>query len=453
MEFNRTLKPDTRTELKFTLPQVQTFNLDNGLKVYFVHRNNLPMIRMNLMIDAGSKYDKVDKNGLAYLTTLCLDEGAGGLGALELSDKFDLLGSNFNLSADNDSVNISLQSLSENFEQSLELFSMVLLKPDFSLPEFEREKSKLVTRILQSKDEPEYLADQVFDYRIFSSKNGYYSPVSGYEDTVSSLILSDLKEFYTRHFVPSGSNLVVAGNIEKDDLIILLNKYLKNWKDSNCLNSFENIYPIQQKRIFVLDKKDSVQTEIRAGHISPKRNQDDYFRRMILNTILGGQFTSRINLNLRERNGYTYGATSRFQYYKDAGFFEVATSVGIENTGNALTEILFELQNIYNGITDKELDFAKSSVTKKFPLNFETYRQIVSGISSKILFDLPDNYFDTYISMVNSVTKNEVEMAAKEFILNDELTIVLVGDKKQIIEKITKLNIGFSEIDFKGNLI
>ncbi len=204
-----------------------------------------------------------------------------------------------------------------------------------------------------------------------------------------------------------------------------LNKYLPDWKNNNNNFTFLNESPQQTKRIYVYHKEDSVQTEIRVGHISPNRNNDDYFKRMLLNTILGGQFTSRINLNLRERNGYTYGATSRFQYYKDSAFFEVTTSAGIENSVNALKEILFELENIHNGVTDNEVEFAKSSITKKFPLNFETHRQISASLTGKILYNLPDNYFHNYINSVNSVLKSEINKAAKDFINNDNLSIVL----------------------------
>lgn len=450
MILDRTQKPVNISELNFTLPKTETFTLSNGLKVYFINKTNLPMIRLNLMINAGSKFDPKNKNGLSYLTSLVLDEGAGGLDALELSDEFDMLGTNFGISTDNDSTNLSLQTLSDKFEKSLELFSKVLLQPSFNKADFEREQSKLINRILQSKDEPEYLADLVFDNVVLGDQNSYSYPVSGYEETVASITLEEIKNQYRKYFVPSNSNLVVVGNIKNDELFRLLTKHLNNWVNAENDFSFKNISTTQQKKIYLLHKEDSVQTEIRVGHHSPLRSQDDYFQRLMLNTILGGQFTSRINLNLRERNGYTYGATSRFQYYKDNAFFEVSTSVGIENTSNALKEILFELENIHNGITDSELEFAKSSLTKKFPLNFETYRQIASGITGKILYNLPEDYFDEYISNVNSISKSEVEQAAKLFVDNNALSIVLVGDKNLLKDKISNFNIEVVEVDTKG---
>lgn len=453
MMIDRKIKPEVKSEISFNLPKLNDFLLENGLRVIFIHKDKLPLVRFNLMLNAGSKYDPENKSGLSYLTSLVLDEGADGMNALQLSDEFDMLGSSFNISTDNDLVNLSLQTLSENFDRSLELFSKVLLKPSFNDDDFNREKKKLITRIMQSKDEPDYLADQIFDRVILGKSNSYSSPVSGYEETVESISVNEVKLHYARFFSPSKSSLIVVGDLDQYELIKLLNKYFLSWTNVQNNNTILLSSAEPSNKIYLHHKSDSVQTEIRVGHITSKRNQKDFFQRYLLNTILGGQFTSRINLNLRERNGYTYGATSRFQYFKDTAFFEVSTSVGIENTANALKEILFELDNIHSGVSEKELEFAKSSITKKFPLNFETYRQIASGVAGKILYNLPDNYFDTYIHNINSVSKDDVDKVAREFIMNDKLSIVLVGDKNLLMEKLGELPIEIVEVDLFGEKI
>jgi zinc protease len=162
----------------------------------------------------------------------------------------------------------------------------------------------------------------------------------------------------------------------------------------------------------------------------------------LLNIVLGGQFTSRINLNLREKHGYTYGAGSSFNYYKNDAYFGVSTSVGIENTCNALNEIFYELNNIRNGVTEEELSFAKSSITRKFSLNFETFRQVASHIIGRVIYDLPDDYFEEYIENINTVTINEVNIAATKNILPDNAMIVLVGDKDKLLEQLKDDDIG-----------
>jgi zinc protease len=185
-----------------------------------------------------------------------------------------------------------------------------------------------------------------------------------------------------------------------------------------------------------------VQTEIRTGHLSSKRNEKDFLQKQIINLVLGGQFSSRLNLNLREKHGYTYGVHSRFNYFKEAGYFAVSTSVDIENTANALREIFSEINMIKEGITEEELRFTKSSLTKRFPSNFETYGQIASNISSKIIHNLPDDYFETYIQRVNSVSLEEVNKITVGSIYPDELITVLVGDSKKIIKQISKEEFG-----------
>ncbi|HQJ46322.1 MAG TPA: pitrilysin family protein [Ignavibacteriaceae bacterium] len=453
MSLNRKNKPEEISQIKFDLPQPEKFTLENGLKVIFIEKNNLPIVVALMIINSGSKYDPENKYGLANLTALTIDEGADGISALELSDQFDMLGSDFSISTDNDLINITLQSLSENFEKSFELFSKVIIRPDFNVTDFEREQKKIITRILQRKDKLDFLANQIFEKILFSADNDYAFPIIGYEETVSKLTNDDVKKFYSDFFFPENSALIIAGNIKLTELNKILKKYLTKWANKGAARSIKNSFVNTDKRISVYHKRDSVQTEIRAGHLTEPRNNNNYLPRLLLNTVLGGQFTSRINLNLRERNGYTYGATSKFQYYKEAAFFEVSTSVGIENTANAVKEIISELNLIKDGVKNSELDFAKSFLTKRFPLSFETYRQLVSGIAGRILYNLPSDYYSTFVNKLNLVDINEVNKAATEFIKNDRLTIVLAGDKEKIIPQIKDLGIEFSEVDLYGNVI
>lgn len=453
MSVDRSVKPEPKSILEFVPPVIEEIQTDNGLKIYYIYKDKLPLIRLNMIFDAGSKFDPQDKNGLAYLTSLSIDEGADGLNALKLSDGFDLLGSNFSVYADNDSINFSLQCLSENFEKSFELFSKIILKPDFSEVEFLREKKKLLTQIIQSKDDPEYLADQIFYKIIFGDSNNYALPIMGFENSVQAINKEDLTNHYKNFFSPKNSFLVAAGSVPVDELIKIIDKHFSEWKNNFTPIKLNFKSESKGKNIFIFHKEGSVQTEIRTGHISSKRNNTDYFQKMILNNILGGQFASRINLNLRERNGYTYGASSRFQYFKEAGIFQVATSVNSENTINAMNEIFFELGNIKNGISNDELEFAKSSVTKKFPMNFETYRQIVFNAAVKVLFNLPSDYFEKYIENINSVTKQEVESTAINSIRNDELITVLVGDKNLLMDQLKSSDTNVFEVDLSGEIV
>lgn len=446
MSFDRSTAPQANQEIKFTLPEIKRFVLNNGLKVLFVQREFLPILRMNLIVNCGSFFDPINKKGLANLFSLMIDEGAGDYNALELSEEFDILGSSFSVSCNHDNIFLSLNTLTENFERSLELFSTILLKPHFKTEDFQRERRKVEVRLIQQRDEPDELAYLAFEQLVHGKNNPYSYPTIGYEDTINKFDIDTIKNFYNNNFSPDGSHLIVAGNITEEKLIDLLEKYLSKW--NNKLVSVTPQFDLTKNKtaVYILHKEGAVQTEIRIGHQSSKRKTLDYFPKTIMNMILGGQFTSRINLNLREVKGFTYGATSSFSFYKNCGEFYVSTSVSTENTLAAVNEILFELDNIKNGATPEEVDFAKVSMIRKFPSHFESDNQVASNLSLLAIHELPNDYFNKYIDSIATVTIDEVNKAAVSNIKMDEISIVLVGDKNKLIDDFSIGNIGEVQI-------
>ncbi len=436
MTMNRT-KPELKNEIKFRLDNIATYTLSNGLKLFYLRKEKLPMIRLNFVIEAGGKFDALASPGTARLTSQTIDEGADGLSALELSDEFDLLGTDFSISADNDFIIFSLQSLTENFCKSIELLSKVILKPDFPGKEFEREKKKLTVSIMQLKDDPEMIAEQIFDKIIFG--NHYYGlPVRGYLGSVENINLNDIKNHYQKHFKAENSFIAAAGNIPYEDFFHSAEKYFNTLPSSSEKILLPESIEASDKKVFVYNKPDSVQTEIRIGYLSGRRNLSDYFSKLLLNTIFGGQFNSRLNSNLREKKGFTYGIHSQFIYYKNSGYFSISTSVSSENTFEAVKEILSEIQNLEKGVTKEELEFAKTSLTRKFPLNFENYRQLTSNLSALAIHQLPLSYFNNYLQNLNTVTLYQVNEQAKKLSQAD-MKIILVGNKNTF------------ENDFKNN--
>jgi len=439
---DRKIKPEPEGEIEFLLPEIEKFRLKNGLKVLFVKKNSLPILKLNLVADSGSKFDPAGKKGLSNLFARTIDEGAGVYNSVELSDEFDLLGTNFSINCFSDDIHFSLQTLSENIERSLELFSMVLTNPHFSEKAFNKEKRKTLTTIQQLKDSSEDIADLAFDYLVFGNLNPYAFPTIGYMEDLEKITINDLKKFYQSNFCPLTSSLIVVGNIEKNELEEKLNSHLALWTNKSSVENINFSEGRSDFSINLIHKKDAVQSEIRIGHVTEKRTNENFFSRHLLNTILGGQFTSRINLNLREDKGYTYGAVSRFNYLKELGNFYVSTSVGSENTGNAVKEIISELELIKKGITLKELEFAKDSITHRFPGNFETYSHIAANLISLVLHSLPNNYFDNYLRQINNTTKEDIDKSALEFIKSEELKILVVGNKNIIKKQLDGLNKG-----------
>ncbi|MFZ0452834.1 MAG: pitrilysin family protein [Ignavibacteriaceae bacterium] len=445
-EVNRKLKPLPKEEIEFSLPEIQSFALDNKLKVFFVQKNELPILQLNLVVNAGGKFDPIDKKGLANLTAMAIDEGAGKYDALELSDEFDTLGSHFNVGTSQDNIFLTLQTLKEHFERSFDLFSIVLLKPHFNEKDFDREKRKVLIKLLQLKDEPDQIADAAYEYLIFGKDNPYSSITLGDEKSVVNISNEDIKLFYNLHFRPDNSSLIIVGDSNLEELKEYLNLLLVKWKPEN-VTSFQVSSSARNKtQIFIVHKEGAVQSEIRVGHLSLERNEKDYYEKNLLNNILGGQFSSRINLNLREKRGYTYGASSRFTYYRNAAHFIISTSVGSENTGNAVKEIINELRSIRNGVDEKELEFAKSSIIRKFPSNFETNKQIASHLTAKYIFSLPDDYFNNYIEKIMGVSLEGVKLAAEENIFPEEAVVLIVGDKNKVAKQLEGLGLGDTKI-------
>lgn len=444
-------KPVIKDQLIFQLGKIFIKDFPNGLKIYYLQKDKLPLVRLNIVVEAGSKFDYLSIPGISRLTSAMIDEGAGGLTSLELSDDFDLLGTDFKISTDNDFIVLSIQTLTENLERSLELLSLIITKPDFPEKEFEREKKKLLVNILQLKDDPERIADQIFDKVIYQNHH-YGLPVSGYSDTVEKISLSDIKNFYQNYFKADRSFIAAAGNISAEKFYNLTEKYFNNFSSSVSKINLSDIQPKNVKEIFVYDKPESVQTEIRIGYVCGKRNPDDFFQKHLLNTIFGGQFNSRLNSNLRERNGYTYGVFSQFVYYKDSGNFLISTSVNTDNTFASIKEILNELEKLKDGVNDDELNFAKTSLTRKFPLNFETYRQLTANLSALAIQNLPIDYFDNYLSNLNSVSIDEVNNEALK-LSEADMKIVLVGSKNLFADEFLKNGFDLIDVNERGEVI
>jgi zinc protease len=450
MQVDRKNRPPSSGEINFSIPSVQTYELSNGLKIYFSEKNDLPLIRLNFLVRNGSGFDPENLKGLTNLLTMCLDEGAGKYDALQLADEFEMLGAQFSISSDPDITVLSLQVLQEKFKPALGLLASVVTEPHLKESDFQREKRKVLTKLEQVKAEPDYIAEVSFEYFLFGNDCPYAFPVLGIEPTVQNIQIEFIRNLYQKKFSPINSSIVVVGNIDLKSLQTQLSGIFSSWNGKSMIEKPILNLNKPERKIYIINKKDAVQTEIRTGHLSSKRSEKDYFQKQILNLVFGGQFSSRLNLNLREKNGYTYGVHSSFNYFKEAGSFEVSTSVDVENTTNALREIYNEINKIKDGITNDELVFSKASLTKRFPANFETYRQIASNISSKIINNLSDDYFETYIQRVNAVSLDEVNKIAIASIHPEELITVLVGDSNKILGQINKDEFGETVVvDFK----
>lgn len=450
---DRSIAPLPAEPKSFIIPRVQKFILSNGIEIFFVHKNNLPIIHASVLIEAGSKFDPANKAGLAYLTSLLIDEGAGEFNALQLSDEFEKMGSILSISADQDYINLSLLSLTENFDHSLYLLGKILTEPKFDEKDYAREKKKVLDKILQLKDDAGYIASTIFEKIVFQ-KTFYELPELGYSKSVEQISNQDVIDYYRSMFTNNNTKIIAVGNLPAGSVIDQFEKTIGKW--NNKLLAKNAFAPPDKpgSKYYIIDKKDSAQCEIRIGHPAKKRTAKDYYATRIMNTILGGQFSSRINLNLREDKGYTYGASSAYSYYKETGLFEIHTAVNIENSADAVKEILKEIDGIRREITEKEIDFAKSFMIKQFPSRFESFSQITRNIETLVIHSLEFSELENFINNIESVTSEEILEAAKENIIPDDLVIVLCGGKNKILSQLKdELNVEPVELDSDGILI
>ena len=453
MQIKRKNPPMANGTIKFVLPEFNEFVLNNGLSVLFVEKKNLPILQLNMLVNGGSKFDPVKKKGLAHLTSLLVDEGAGEYDSLQYDEEFESIGSIFNLSTDNDNIHLTLLSLKENFERSLELMSLAYNAPRFSPEDFKREQNKLLAQITQNQDDPVFIATSNFDKIILGNTN-YQDPIIGNANDLASIRNNDVIEFHKKYFVPSNTKLVVVGNIELTELQSLLNQYFNDKKKENAPSIKEIVTITQKSNFYFIHKDGAAQSEIRIGHVSNKRNEEDYFAKIIANSILGGQFSSRLNLNLRENKGFTYGIQSAFMYYADAGYFEISTSVNGKDTGVAIKEINKEISGVKSEITDSEIEFTKSYLIKRFPAMFETYSQIAHHLSTMLKHNLSKNYFDNYIEKISLCKKDDIENVAKTKIKLDELIYLVVGDRTTVLSQLKDVtNLNIVELDIDGKVI
>ncbi len=449
---NRSSTPIPLEKISFEIPQINFINLSNGIDLCFVQKEKLPIVKLILISSSGCVKDPVDKKGLTFLTSLLIDEGAGEYDALQLNNEIEKLGTVQSILVNHDTFTFSVLSLKEHFERSFELLSKIILDPRFEETDFAREKKRMLDKILQLKDEPSYIATTAFEKKLFIN-SPYAYPEIGYEETATAISKNDVTEFYKSNFCRSKFSAIIVGNITEYEAAGLFNKYLGSLKSQNSGTVVKGSSGVK-KNIYYIDKKESAQSEIRIGNLTKPRKSEDYYAARIMNTILGGQFSSRINLNLREKRGLTYGAGSSLNYTKNTGYLEISTAVNIKNTAEAIQEIMNELNLIRQNISPDEIDFAKSYLIKQFPSRFETFTQIASNISPLITHELPIDYYNSYESKIENVTPEEIQRAALEYVKPDEAIILVVGDKKGILQQIKNLGIGEPvELNIYGNLI
>ena len=421
---------------KFTLPQIQKRKLSNGLDVMIVEHHELPVVTMNLVVRGGVAAEPAEKAGLATVTADLLDEGTTSRTTLQLSDKLSSIGATLNTASDWDANRVTLQTLTRHFDEALGIYADVLMNPAFRTTDVTRVRNQRLQGLVQSRDNATTIATEVYSAILYGAAHPYGRPQQGNQASLTGLTEADLRSFYSTYYKPNNSTLIVVGDVKPADVIAKLEGALASWKPGTVPEVNVNARPAQRDRttIYVVDRPGAAQSVINIGQVGVPRSTPDYFTRLVLNQMLGGSFVSRVNLNLREAKGYTYGARTSFDYRRGAGPFIASAGVQTAVTKESISEFLKELRGIRGEIpiTETELNQAKQSLIRGFPRTFETPAQIAARLTDVALYGLSDDYFNTYIAGIQKVTAADVGRVAKEAIDPARLAILVVGDRSAI---------------------
>jgi zinc protease len=434
---------------RFALPQLQRRKLSNGLDVLIVEHHELPVVTMNLVVRSGSASDPADRTGLANAVANLMDEGTANRSALDISEQLSAIGAQLGTSANWDASDVTLTTLTKHTDVALDIFSDVLLRPAFADAELARFRASRLTALAQRRDDPTAIAGVIYPSILYGANHPYGRLAQGDEASTRALTAADLRAFYSAHYIPNNSSLIVVGDMRPDEVVAKLERALGAWKPGTVPSvRLDAPAPRDKSVIYLVDKPGAAQSVINIGHVGVARSTADYFPLLVLNTILGGQFMSRVNLNLRENKGYTYGARTVFDYRRGAGPFSASAGVQTAVTKESVAEFLRELRGIRGDIpvTQSELATAKQSLTLGYPRTFETPAQIAARLADIALYGLPDNYFNDYVASVERVTLADISRVANAVIDPSRLAILVVGDRK-VIEP------GLRALDGLGNTI
>jgi predicted Zn-dependent peptidase len=441
---DRTQPPALGAAPPLSLPRIDEHKLANGLTVWVVESREVPLVQLNLVVHAGSGDDKQGEYGLASLTAAMLDEGAGTRSALELADAVEFLGADLSTSSSFDASAVRLNVPSRALAEALPLMVDVVSRPTFPAEELERLRQERLTAVLQARDDPAAVATPAFSRVVYGNEHRYGTAAVGTTATLAAFTVAQLQGFHAAMYRPSNATLIVVGDLAGAGGLPLIERVFGTWTARDAVRRTATPAARQPDgvQVVIVDMPGAEQSQIRIGSVGVARSAPDYFALQVLNTVLGGSFTSRLNQNLREEHGYAYGASSRFDMRLAPGPFTAAAGVQTDKTAESLTEFFNELEAIRERISDDELLKAKNYLALRFPGSFETIEDLAGRLEELAIYGLPQRYFNDYTANINAVTAAAVQRAAQEHLRLDNLSVVVAGDLERIGPAVRALELG-----------
>ena len=453
--FDRSKQPAAGTNPVIKVPALYREEFANGLKVIGTRNTEIPAVTMLLTIRGGHRLEQANpaKAGVASLTAQMLNEGSEKYTSEQFSAALDKLGSTVQVFSGEDRTTVYVQSLTKNLTTTLALVEQRLLHPRFDPTDFDRLKKQTLELIANQNTQPVVIADKTYDRLLYGTADVMSIPSSGSATSAASLTLDDVKQFYQQNYAPNVSFLTVVGDVDQKELAPKLG-FLKTWaKKDVTLPAAMAITQPDKTRIYFVNKDGAAQSEIRVGYLAlPYDATGEYYRAYLANYLLGGAFNSRINLNLRENKGYTYGARSGYRGTSYVGPFTAQAGVRADATAPSVKEFMSEITNYPTGISDDELRFVQTSVGQSDALKYETGQQKAGFLSRIVEYNLPITFVDEQSQILKKLTKEDVQASAKKYLPADKMYIVVVGDRKQL-PAVQALGYEVVELDLDGNRV
>jgi zinc protease len=437
-------RPTPSTPRPYEFPRVWRFTLPNGLRVIVAPVHRLPVVTVLTVVDAGASGDTTGHEGLALLTAAALAEGSEHLDGPALADAFERLGTSVESGGDWDEATVQLTVTPARLDQALGLLAEMLATPRFAEADVERLKTERLAELLQQRVEPRSLADERFARAVYAPSSRYARAAGGTPASVRELDAGQVRTWHTARYVSATTTIILAGDVSPERAHDMVVRHFGEWSGSAPATPAVKADAREQtRRVHVVAESDAPQSELRVGHIGLPRRHPDYFATVIMNAVLGGLFSSRINLNLREAHAYTYGAHSAFDWRRAAGPFVVATAVKTEVTDAAVGEILREIDRIRGEeVSVSELELATNYLAGVFPIRYETTEAVAAALMLATVYDLPEEYFTTYRDRISAVTRADVLAAARAHLHPDALQVLAVGNAPVITEPLAALQLG-----------
>ncbi len=455
---DRSKLPELTATAPSSFPDLQKATLKNGLKVILAARKGVPTIVGKLVVNAGYSTDALSKAGMASLAMDMLDEGTKSMNTLQISERMQLLGATINAGSDLDASYVNFTTLQQTFDPTLDLFADILLNPSFPQKEFDRLKKEHLDRIDQEKSQPIGIALRVFPKILYGQGTAYGNPIrgAGYESTVKSITPEEIRKFYETWIKPNNATLIVVGDLQMADLVAKLESKLAGWKKAEVpKNNLPVVKSVPGKKIYVIDRPESQQSFIIAAYVTVPYGDVSQPALTALNNILGGDFVSRLNMNLREDKHWSYGSGSLVWDARGQRPFLAYVSVQSDKTKESIEEMEKELTSIIGDkpVTKEEFERDQRNMILQLPGMWETNNAVANSIVEEVKFNLGDDYYKTYDAKVRKLTRDELEQIGKKVVKPELANWFVVGDKSKIMEGLKQLNYEIVEVDADGNLV